>query len=789
MLRSVLFAVVAAPDLISGKAETWTLAAGGLEFELQASQGALQQGTVTWKPRSGAASNAGKWQCNRLRLEPLFDIEVHLPERPLTEITGVNSSQCIMREPPVVEFSRLSVQLDCPLDLQVAWSVTVQSAKSRAEDDGLAAFLRVSAKLAADRAFPAKLVLLAVSTRNTASCGHTLSTGAVPGSPILLDKQFFAAVEHPLAAHDLNKTPNSDLTGSVNHLASMDWKTQSLDYGAVIGAFAEESQARRSFNLYLSEARPQSWQGPLVHYNSWYDFTSWQDQSFFDPRRATTVQQSLWLRQLLAELSQDQMNETSALEKISTFHDELVAKRGVQIDSFLWDDGWDDPQRGMWAFNVARFPNGFDNLVRAADSRNCSNGIWLSPWGGYGQAKDLRVAEAKRTGLEVNEHGLSLAGPLYRAMLCCTCAFGGSVTNCMFLVSVLHLLRLQTRRWCRKFTAAAASFRHEAGVNLFKFDGIAGDPSEVPGEIEAMLSFSHALREVEPKSHGARQRSAAAKDRIWINLTTGTWPSPFFLLWVDSIWRGHRDVLAFSEDERPGLTIRQRWQLFRECIISAAIVQRARFFPISRLMIHGAVLSKHGDARALGLHLANELDWAQEVWSHASLGLLLQELYVSPDLMDPGRWDVLAEALQWARTNSLTLEDTHWAIFRACEVQPYGWAAWRDGLGFLTLRNPSTKKSAKPKTKTEAFTLRDAFELPSGDMGHLRFRIVKRLASSSSKWRCSSFQGAKRQQGECVIASNMQTYVELDDAELVILEFRRASSHPNLVAVGDRSEL
>ncbi|CAE7495162.1 unnamed protein product [Symbiodinium microadriaticum] len=172
----------------------------------------------------------------------------------------------------------------------------------------------------------------------------------------------------------------------------MDWKAESFGYGAVIGAFAETSQARRSFNLYLSQARPHSWQGPLVHYNSWYDFTSWQDQSFFDPRRATTVQQSLWLRQLLAELSQDQMNETSALEKISTFHDELVAKRGVQIDSFLWDDGWDDPQRGMWAFNVARFPNGFDNLVRAADSRNCSNGIWLSPWGGYGEAKDLRVA-------------------------------------------------------------------------------------------------------------------------------------------------------------------------------------------------------------------------------------------------------------------------------------------------------------------------------------------------------------------------------------------------------------
>ncbi|CAE7537657.1 unnamed protein product [Symbiodinium natans] len=557
-------------------------------------------------------------------------------------------------------------------------------------------------------------------------------------------------MEHPLADHDLNKTFGMDLFGRVKHLASMNWEHQSFAFGAVIGAFAEEIQARRMFNQYLSHSRPQSWQGPLVHYNSWYDFTSWQDQSFFDPRRAASVQQRLWLAELLGELSQDQMNETSALRKIDIFHEELAGKRGVQIDSFLWDDGWDDPQRGMWAFNVDRFPNGFQNLVRAADSRNCSNGIWLSPWGGYGEAKDVRVAEAKRQGLEVNEHGLSLAGPRYR----------------------------------EKFTAAAASFRHEAGVNLFKFDGIAGDPSEVPGEIEAMLSFSQELREVAPKGNVARQRSAAAKGRIWINLTTGTWPSPFFLLWVDSIWRGHRDVLAFSAEERPGLTIRQRWQLFRECIISAAIVQRARFFPIARLMIHGSVLSKHGDARALGLNLANDLDWAQEVWSHASLGLLLQELYISPDLMDSKRWDVLSGALKWARDHYATLEDTHWAISQGCNQQPYGWAAWRDGLGFLTLRNPSAKS-----VRTELFKLGDAFELPSSTEGQLQFRLIKRLTGSTGKWRCSSVRGAKKMQGTCVISSQQHTQVSLNDAELVILEFRVRPSQPHLESHGTRSEL
>lgn len=32
------------------------------------------------------------------------------------------------------------------------------------------------------------------------------------------------------------------------------------------------------------------------------------------------------------------------------------------------------------------------------------------------------------------------------------------------------------------------------------------------------------------------------EEEVWINLTTGTWPSPFFLFWADSIWRGGPDI-------------------------------------------------------------------------------------------------------------------------------------------------------------------------------------------------------------------------------------------------------
>ena len=204
-------------------------------------------------------------------------------------------------------------------------------------------------------------------------------------------------------------------------------------------------------------------------------------------------------------------------------------------------------------------------------------------------------------------------------------------------------------------------------------------------------------------------------------------------------------------------------------------------------MIHGTVLSKHGDARALGLHIANELDWAQEVWSHASLGLLLQELYISPDLMDPGRWDVLAEALRWARDHHSTLEDMHWAVGSGCGQEPYGWAAWRDGLGFLTLRNPTASR-----LKTELFRLKDAFELPLNGPVQLEYRVVKRFAGSSSpSWQCSSLQGGKKatgHQGSCLVILEQQTQVSLDAAELLILEFG-APSGPEHEILSTRTDL
>src|SRR2546423_93031 len=82
-------------------------------------------------------------------------------------------------------------------------------------------------------------------------------------------------------------------------------------YSIVFGA-SPKGQMRRAFLNYLERERAHPYR-PFLHYNSWYDIG--YGNTF---------------------------NETECLDSINAFGNELVRKRGVKMDSFLFDDGWDD---------------------------------------------------------------------------------------------------------------------------------------------------------------------------------------------------------------------------------------------------------------------------------------------------------------------------------------------------------------------------------------------------------------------------------------------------------------
>jgi hypothetical protein len=71
-------------------------------------------------------------------------------------------------------------------------------------------------------------------------------------------------------------------------------------------------------------------------------------------------------------------------------------------------------------------------------------------------------------------------------------------------------------------------------------------------------------------------------------------------------------------------------------------------------------------------------------------------------------WDVLAERSKWSRANADVLADTHWVGGDPAKGEVYGWAAWSQRKGILSLRNPSDQPA------TLSLDIGEAFELPKG---------------------------------------------------------------------------
>ena len=238
-----------------------------------------------------------------------------------------------------------------------------------------------------------------------------------------------------------------------------------------------------------------------------------------------------------------------------------------------------------------------------------------------------------------------------------------------------------------------ASPRHVIGVNQFKFDGTGDATGRYPGsrfgsDFEAAIQLIRDLRAQNPD--------------LYVNLTTGTWPSPFWLRDADSIWRDGEDHSFAGVG-----TKRQQWITYRDAQTYRNIVSPSPLFPLNSLMLHGIIYARH----AKGLESDPQGDFGGEVRSYFGAGTQCQEMYVTPGLLTPANWNALAEAARWARENAATLRDSHWVGGDPGKGEVYGWASWSPRKAILVLRNPSDRPAS--------ITLDPAsvFELPAGAPG------------------------------------------------------------------------
>lgn len=443
-------------------------------------------------------------------------------------------------------------------------------------------------------------------------------SGMVKGAPLVSGGVYFQFEDPASETRLANGRGLAHLTRDLPLRAG-----QSVTYSWSIGA-TEPGQLRRGFLRYVEQERAHPYRTTL-HYNSWYDI------GYFT-----------------------KYDQADALDSINGVGNELATKRGVKLDAFLFDDGWDEPTK-LWTFHSG-FPNGFTPLKDAAARYGASPGVWMSPWGGYGKPKKARLAAAQAEGYETNTGGLVLSGPKYFA----------------------------------RFRDVSLDFLTKYGVGQFKIDGTGNVDSAWPGgafdsDFQAAVGLIEEWRRVKPD--------------LYVNLTTGTYPSPAWLKYADSIWRGGEDHSFLGVG-----SWRQRWITYRDADTYQGVVMSGPLFPLNALMLHGIIYAQHAK------HLSDDPggDFPSEVHDYFGTGTQLQELYISHGLLKPADWDVLAEAAKWSRANADVLVDTHWVGGDPALLEVYGWAAWSPRKAILTLRNPSDK----PQSFT--FDPGKAFELPKG---------------------------------------------------------------------------
>ncbi|HVX05527.1 MAG TPA: enterotoxin [Rhodanobacteraceae bacterium] len=431
-----------------------------------------------------------------------------------------------------------------------------------------------------------------------ANAPDAIVDGSVDGSPVV-SRDDWLGFEHPMSKADAWRGKVKLWIDRVLPLP----KGQSVTYSAVIGV-AHSGQMRRDFAQYIERERAHPYR-PFLHYNSWYDI------GYFTP-----------------------YTEAEALDRINAFGRELVEKRHVKMDSFLFDDGWDD-YSGSWNFSRA-FPHGFVPLCKAAEKYGAAPGVWLSPWGGYGKPHDERIANGRKLGYEIVDNGFALSGPEY---------------------------------W-KRFHDVTMTLLNDDCINQFKFDGTGNVNSVYPGS-QFDSDFAAAIRLISD--------IRTEKPNTFINLTTGTWASPFWLKYADSIWRD-----GYDHNFAGVGPYREQWITYRDEQTYRNIVEKGPLFPINSLMLHGIIYAQH----AVHLDTDPGHDFANEVHSYFATGTDLQEMYITPSLLTPQDWDTLAQAAKWSRANAEVLRDTHWIGGDPGRLDAYGWAAWSPSKSFITLRNP-----------------------------------------------------------------------------------------------------
>jgi hypothetical protein len=344
------------------------------------------------------------------------------------------------------------------------------------------------------------------------------------------------------------------------------------------------------------------------------------------------------------DLQGDAMTIPNVLDAFHKFKVNLLDPYRLKMDAFTPDDGWQD-YNSIWKPNPKRYPQGFRPLAQGLEKGGSRLGLWM-PLNGTNLNIDWGVAQ----GYERSNLGdfYCIAAPKYNAEI-----------------------RRATERLIRD--GNLAYYKHDFNSLQCSAPGHGHLPDQLHGH-EASLDAEIDLLAFERKVNPS----------IFLNITSSVWLSPWWLMYADSIWMCAGDF--GYEKTFPQLAPREWDMSYRDGHFYNVYMRDHNLVPLSALMTHGII---HGRLCKLGGDDETLREFSDMAVLYYARGVQLKELYITPDLMDKPRWEVLGEATRWAVENSEALRNTVMIGGDVRQGEPYGYVHWNGDHGIIALRNPA----------------------------------------------------------------------------------------------------
>ncbi len=463
------------------------------------------------------------------------------------------------------------------------------------------------------------------------------------GQPLVLQNGvagIFMGVEYPASENGvIDQSKNLTIIGCGQEMGEA-IHSKWIDGDWVVSAIIPHDRVKFWFMQYVNDIRVAPLR-PYLLYNTWYDLRAPE----------------------MVKKSEKVMNEENVMRIIRLFEDNLERPFGLKLDAFVLDDGW-DVYRSDWQLRARQFPRGLKPVSDYLIQKGTVLGIWLGPTGGYSH-RDWRIEWMKQNGYEVVGDQLCLAGRNYKKL----------------------------------FKKRVADFVGRDRAGYFKWDGIQFSCSEPDhGHQTGLYSRRAVMETVKELCQTVRQ----ADPDIFLNITSGTWLSPWWVKYANTIWMQGHD---YGYADVPSISRRDRAMTYRDVVLFEGLQKNNFWFPMANLMTHGII---KGHLQMLGGETEPLDKFTDNALLYVARGVSMWELYVSPDLLTPGEWQAIAKSILWARHCFPILTRTEMVGGDPGQCKAYGYVHTCDNRSVIAVRNPvidPTVISLRPGLKNNLYSL------------------------------------------------------------------------------------